>query len=110
MRFLLLALALRGMDYPPASPLAVPRARLTKARFLARSSNIGDGLAALTKTLGRYPMYVDLLVRDYETGRVLFGSDMSRAQPMDESSNCGLALNEATRKSLCREFKVPSLR
>ena len=35
---------------------------------------------------------------------------MSRAQSMDESSNYGLALNDAMRKSLYREFKVPSPR
>ena len=74
MRFFLLALAhaLRVMDYQPASPLAVPRTRFTKARFPACSSNIGDSLAALSKTLGRYlNMDVDLLARDYDTGRVL---------------------------------------
>lgn len=97
---------LHGKDVPSYEELLTTRDRMLakhpKTKFvMAHFSNIGNDLAALAKTLDRYPnMYVDLSARDYEIGRqpraarafldryrgrVLFGTDMGRDQAMYES-------------------------
>jgi predicted TIM-barrel fold metal-dependent hydrolase len=74
-------------------------ARHPKTRFIAcHLGNMGHDLAALAKTLDRYPnLYLDISARDYEIGRtpraaakflgkyrnrVLFGTDMGRERSM----------------------------
>jgi predicted TIM-barrel fold metal-dependent hydrolase len=76
-------------------------ARHPKTRFIfCHFGNQGNDTTALAKLLDRYPnMYVDVSARDYEMGRqprtmakfleryqgrVLFGTDMGRAQEMYE--------------------------
>lgn len=74
-------------------------ARHPKTRFIAcHLGNMGHDLAALAKTLDKYPnLYLDISARDYEIGRtpraaakflgkyrnrVLFGTDMGRERSM----------------------------
>lgn len=96
---------LNGKDVPSYDELLLTRDRMLerhpKTTFVfCHLSNIGNDLAALTRTLDRYPnLYVDIAARDYEIGRqpraaraflekyrgrVLFGTDMGSDKSMYE--------------------------
>jgi predicted TIM-barrel fold metal-dependent hydrolase len=99
------AFSLYGKDVPSYQELLARRDALLernpKTTFVfCHLSNQGNDLAALAKTLDRFPnFYVDISARDYEVGRepraagkflakyadrVMFGTDMGRDQSMYE--------------------------
>lgn len=96
---------LYGKNVPTYEELLATRDRMLDRHrgttfIFCHLSNIGNDLAALAKTMDRYPnMYVDIAARDYEIGRqpraarafleryrqrVLFGTDMGRERSMYE--------------------------